>query len=140
MRSTLIFSIISLITACQSGKNTPGSPPEPFGKSGEELAHIHCSGCHLFPEPALLSRKSWKDGVLPEMAYRLGVRPFTEKLGDFSPDELDVIVQSGNYPLRAVVAEEDWQKIVDYYVKNAPEVPVPQVKKTPVSIDRKSVV
>ena len=41
---------------------------------GETLAKQYCASCHLFPEPQLLDKKTWQDGVLPNMAMRLGIR------------------------------------------------------------------
>src|SRR3954463_5970956 len=59
-----VCSALSMLGAC--------SAPHP--KSGEELAHAYCSSCHAFPEPQLLDRRTWQNGVLPQMAPRVGVR------------------------------------------------------------------
>ena len=42
--------------------------------NGEVLARQYCAGCHVFPEPALLDKKTWAEGALPYMAIRLGVQ------------------------------------------------------------------
>src|SRR5437667_5030468 len=47
----------------------------PYRSEGERLAHTYCAACHMFPEPALLDKKTWRTGVLPQMALRLGVPP-----------------------------------------------------------------
>lgn len=127
MRVLFFVFLFSFWLACQSGSNN--SAPSPSGKSGDELAHQFCSGCHLFPEPALLSKQTWENGVLPEMAFRLGIRPLADKLSELSSDELETVVQSGNYPAKPALAADDWQKIVDYYVKNAPATPALQENK-----------
>ncbi len=83
MHSRYLLILLPTILACTSGNRpNPATPPQPSSLSGQELATIHCSSCHLFPAPDMLDQKTWKNGVLPEMAYRLGMRPLTEKMGD----------------------------------------------------------
>src|SRR2546430_7168269 len=41
---------------------------------GERLARVYCAACHTFPDPALLDKKTWESGVLPQMARRTGVQ------------------------------------------------------------------
>src|SRR5687768_15702359 len=41
--------------------------------SDEALAKKYCTSCHSFPQPQLLDKHSWKDGVLPRMAVKLGI-------------------------------------------------------------------
>jgi hypothetical protein len=92
-----VFSFIILgivLVHCTEQKN-----PE------EELAKTHCSSCHLFPDPSLLDRITWKEKVLPAMAKLLGAS------------------QSGIDPF-------DWEKIVNYYVQEAPEILPPQNRET----------
>lgn len=128
------FSIVLCHWACTSGAPRPAPPPKPSGLSGAELAKTHCAGCHLFPAPDLLGKTVWQKGVLPEMAYRLGIRPAAEKLGMLEIDEMAAVIKSGNYPDMPLLAEEDWQKIINYYVENAPEKPLPQSAKPPVKL------
>ncbi len=50
---------------------------------GKQLALIYCSSCHLFPDPSLLDKDTWVNNVLPNMAWRLGIRekgydPYTD--------------------------------------------------------------
>ena len=79
---------------------------------GEKLARTYCAACHAFPEPQLLDKKTWQSGVLPQMAKRLGIG--MNSLAD---------AMSRN-PLMTVLpvnlSERDWQKIVAYYLTNAP--------------------
>jgi hypothetical protein len=37
------------------------------------------------------------------------------------------------FPSKPIIVEEDWQKIIQYYVTNAPEKALPQPKKEPVN-------
>lgn len=43
------------------------------------------------------------------------------ELMSFPKDEIVAIISSGVYPESPVIAEEDWKKIVAYYMENAPE-------------------
>jgi hypothetical protein len=82
------------------------------------LARTYCAACHAFPEPQLLDKHTWQSGVLPQMAQRLGIG--THSLAD---------AMSRN-PLMTVlpvnVSEQDWQKIVAYYLAGAPDSLPPQ--------------
>ena len=42
--------------------------------SGEALAKQYCGSCHLYTAPDLLDKKTWKESVLPNMGWRLGIR------------------------------------------------------------------
>jgi len=53
------FFCISI--SCNNGK-------KPAPGEGETLARTHCVTCHAFPEPSLLDKKTWDEGVLPKMA------------------------------------------------------------------------
>jgi len=67
----------------------------------------------MFPEPALLDKKTWRTGVLPQMALRLGVPPkslFAEMHRD---PEMVVLTKA--------VSEPDWETIVAYYLEHAPD-------------------
>ena len=44
-------------------------------EAGEALARRHCGACHLFPEPRLLDRVTWRDEILPWMRILVGLAP-----------------------------------------------------------------
>ena len=79
---------------------------------GEALAKKYCSSCHLFPEPGELDKITWEQKVLPVMGKLMGV----SQLGRHPFEESDRIIshEQGGF------AAEDWQKIANYYVSNAP--------------------
>ena len=65
------------------------------------------------------------------MGHRLGIYK-----GDHQPDSLfgrgvgeSIIRQANIYPEHALIAKEDWDKIVAYYVDHAPDT-IPQPKKS----------
>ena len=95
--------------------------------TGEQLAKAYCATCHLFPEPPLLDKTTWKDRVLPNMGWRLGIRqkgedPYTE----MEKDEAQLVKALKVFPDKAVIRLADWQKIVTYYLQTAPDKPLPQ--------------
>jgi hypothetical protein len=85
----------------------------PRRSEGEKLARTHCAACHAFPEPELLDKKSWEEGVLPQMAIRLRLPPKSMFDESFRNPYLMVL----NKP----VPQADWEKIVGYYLANAPD-------------------
>lgn len=132
----LLLGIIIEVWACSTGNNNADKPTslKPSDLSGQALSEQYCAGCHLTPTPDLLDKKTWEKNVLPEMAYYLGVRPIQDKFFEMSAEDINAAIQSGLYPNAPLLAEEDWQKIVDYYIANAPEKPLPQQKKSPVKV------
>ena len=109
------------------------------GLSGEELAKAHCSACHAFVKPERLSKAAWQDDVLPPMGHRLGIyreghRPNTL----FDAGVSGSIVRKANvFPEKPLIAEEDWQKIVRYFVSNAPDTILPPVRKNKIAMGLK---
>ena len=124
------------VWTCSADNNNADktTPPTPSNLSGKELAAIYCANCHLKPEPELLDKKTWEKGVLPEMAFYLGKRLLTDKFFEMNPDDIPAAIQSGLFPSAPILAEEDWDKIVTYYISNAPEKPLPQKEKQAVKI------
>jgi hypothetical protein len=80
---------------------------------GEKLARTYCGSCHAFPEPRLLDKRTWVEGVLPQMAPRVGV----------SATSLSAVMSRSPYMtvLGSKVSNDDWQKIVEYFRDNAPD-------------------
>lgn len=96
---------------------------------GEQLAKTHCASCHQFPDPSILPKAVWKDKLLPEMKKRMGLGDLDQILKKLSYEDFTYYTDKGIYPLNPIVSEKDWEKIVDYYVDNAPENPLPQQNK-----------
>jgi hypothetical protein len=88
-------------------------------EAGHALARRHCVSCHQFPEPALLDKQTWKQGVLPMMALRLGV-----------PTGMDssLALQSVYFALhrekllpdRPALTDAEWRQLEAYYLREAP--------------------
>jgi hypothetical protein len=102
----LAFGVITLLLCCERREEKP-----------EQLARQYCGSCHLYPEPGLLGKKQWREGVLPKMAFRMGM-DYTE-LHSISADDMDEVLKS--LPDKAMVTEAQWKAISDYYLSNAPD-------------------
>ena len=109
--------LIGLLTSATITRHEP--------TRGEKLAKQYCGSCHLFPSPYLLDKKTWKESVLPNMGWRLGIKKAgKDPFDDMKPEEADFVKQLNIYPEAAQLSKEDWQLIVDYYLRNAPEIPL----------------
>lgn len=99
-RLFLTLVTAGLILSCRSERESALT-------EGKLLAGTYCSSCHLFPEPALLDKKTWIDGVLPAMAGQLGIE-----------------VLQGNVYLsdkKSVLTGKEWSRLVEYYKTLAPD-------------------
>jgi FG-GAP-like repeat len=131
MKKIFFFVFLAhFINGCSlSEKKTVNEEPKATNFTGEALARIHCASCHLFPEPDLLDKKTWKNGVLPAMSYHLGMGDLMAFVSKIPYEDIQLVMNSNAYPSQPVLAKEDWQKIIDFYVDNAPEKPLPQTSK-----------
>lgn len=126
----LSFFLIVYCSCSKFNKEEKKQVFKPSNLSGKELAQSYCGSCHLFPEPSLLDKATWENGVLPKMYARLGLEEDAFKLfGGLQNDEILTIANSGIYPDEPLIAKEDWTKIVKFYIENAPDKPLPQDKK-----------
>ena len=106
---------------------------KPVGGKGEALAKQYCAACHLFPEPQLLDKQTWHDGVLPNMAMRLGIRkPGQDPFEGMDTAEIRLVRSLNVYPEQPMISQTDWQQIVDYYTAKAPDLPLPQQPVAPI--------
>lgn len=88
---------------------------------GKKLAQIHCASCHMFPEPSTLPRKVWGDNILPNMGLLMGMSH--GPIYTYGDSE----TTNG---LKPSMSQEDWDKIVHYYLNlSQKEIPKYEVKK-----------
>ena len=151
-RRILICIFLSLFVSCSDSRKDdkvasdvplaqpPANESLPVsGLSGKELSMAHCSGCHAYVDPKLLPKAAWRDDVLPAMGHRLGmyrggVRPDTL----FDMGASGSIVRKANiFPDRPVMAEDDWRKLQEYFIGNAPDTIPPPVRKRKIRIGLK---
>lgn len=88
----------------------------------EKLARQYCSGCHRYPDPAILPKRTWRSQSLPQMGPLLGI---FEHGGETYPLEDTPGLPDNYYPEQAMLSSEEWQKILDFYVQKAPEKLMP---------------
>ncbi len=85
---------------------------------GKVLAAKYCVSCHQLPDPALIDRQSWVNGVLPAMAKNLHIQNYMGQYFSDKSSALNIV---------------DWQKIVTYYTKTSPvALVIPKPKVAPV--------
>ena len=102
--------------------------------SGEELAKRYCSSCHQFPEPEILTKRSW-NFLLTDMGFRLGIIDY-QPISNIPPIALShmttrerILHQGAAIPDQPLLKEEEWAAIRAYYQKTAPSRPKRQPKK-----------
>ncbi len=123
----VLLALSLLLPACQSrsseAETTPPDSLAPTQLSGQQLAATYCASCHLLPAPTLLDKKTWQNGVLPQMALRLGQsdQQMQALMQYGTTDELNRVVAANIYPDRPTMHPADWQKIVAYYAGTAPD-------------------
>ncbi|MEO5890087.1 MAG: FG-GAP-like repeat-containing protein [Ferruginibacter sp.] len=101
MKSIKYFPLVLLfIIGCTYSNN-------PAAKDGEALAKTYCGSCHLFPDPALLDKRTWKEDVLPAMARQLGI---------------DHIFETALPDQKPAVSVKEWKEILSYYINAAPAI------------------
>lgn len=98
--------------------------------SGEAKARVYCGGCHLFPEPELLDKKTWREQTLPRMQIRMGLAPQEIE----RHPEARLLKASGIFPTVPMISDPDWKEVIDYYLLNAPEKPVPQGPRAEITV------
>lgn len=130
----IVLYLLVSCTAKKQNDTTQFEEPPVSGRSGKELAVAHCSRCHGFVSPELLTKTIWKEDVLPAMGYRMGIYS-----SGIRPDSLFDAGISGNmvrdaniYPENPVLAKADWRKIEQYFMEHAPDTIPPPLRKSPI--------
>jgi hypothetical protein len=106
---------------------------------GEELAKQYCGGCHLVPEPSILTKKSWSY-LLTDMGSRLGIVDYDPIVGMHPAAVLHMntrerlLNKAGLIPPQPLLTNDQWQNIREYYISSAPKKPLPQSKKPKLKI------
>ncbi|MFK7851877.1 MAG: FG-GAP repeat domain-containing protein [Akkermansiaceae bacterium] len=134
-----LLSSLLLLASCKNSDNSEDSANAQSEaatriRNGEQLARIHCATCHSFPEPALLTKRSWKF-LLAYMGLRMGVEDLS-LLENAKPAELDMFrnlkklaALEGKIPTAPMVTEDQWIAVRDYYLQAAPAISLPQATK-----------
>lgn len=89
---------------------------------GAQLARQYCGSCHLMPDPKSLPSPIWQLNVLPAMGSYLGIRYMGyDPYYKLKPEEVALLKAEHIFPENPVMDDATWQKIVAYYVENAPD-------------------
>ncbi len=97
------------------------------GRKGKELAQKYCQSCHLLPDPSFADKKSWENGILPEMGPRFGIFHFNGR--GYPSRRYDENVGRAFYPSKPIVTETEWAQIIAYYMQASPDSLPQQQKK-----------
>ena len=73
----------------------------------------------MLPSPSLVDSRSWEEGVLPNMAPRLGI--FKYKFQTYPSYRYDKDIDPNFYPSSPLLTPDEWQNIIDYYVATSPD-------------------
>jgi hypothetical protein len=125
---TLLAFMVAILIQCNSktGNSTPISPsrdifPDSDVMKGKALAANYCQSCHKLPDPSLLDKETWRNGVLPEMGLYLGIQS-PAVAGSLRPpgSDLDYLPDS------ALMDSVKWKQIAAYFITKAPDhLPIP---------------
>ncbi|MBL7835948.1 MAG: VCBS repeat-containing protein [Bacteroidetes bacterium] len=119
LKSLLILPLIAFLSSCSNNTSQSNDDAE----TGKELANQYCKSCHQLPLPNQLTKELWRDHVLPQMGYFMGIYPndtFRQSLlKDLDGGER--LKQAGIYPEQALISKDDFAKISAYFIKEAPE-------------------
>jgi hypothetical protein len=116
--SVITVSFVGIIFFVAYSCNSGSNKNEQRVTEGETLARTYCVTCHVFPEPALLDKKTWSRGVLPKMAELLRVEKYYDPN---NPDNKFGDMTSSALKPGELFPSEKWEKIIKYYVDGSPE-------------------
>ena len=131
VRSFLLLTCLVALPRLDAPALGQADAPPVDLKRAEALARQHCATCHLFPEPALLDKKTWSSQVIPRMAIRLGLSP--ESINRHP--EAEALWKSGKFPKEPTIPVADYQAIAAYYQAKAPAQPVAQKPLAPIGLE-----
>lgn len=91
---------------------------------GKLLAERYCASCHLMPLPEHLDRSTWLTKVFPMMREYIGLDAKADR--ELLPHDLKAM-----YPSTPSMTEDEWFKVANWYVDNAPDslppAPLPEI-------------
>jgi hypothetical protein len=117
----MLMLLVAVLVRCSSdSKNAADQATAEFSEydisQGEAMAAKYCQSCHKLPDPASLSKVTWRKHILPVMGLYLGIHSATAK-GRLIPPQSD----DNFLPQRPTVDPIAWKQIIAYYITKAPE-------------------
>ncbi len=118
----LFLSAVFIVTMAVSLNSFTIKEDVPVDDEGKVLFLRHCGVCHMLADPASLTKDVWQNHVLPVMAARMGIiYPGYDPLRGLSDEERAIVKKNNIIPEQPVLSNEDWGKLVNYVVNNAPD-------------------
>ncbi|MBB6109326.1 Repeat domain-containing protein [Mucilaginibacter lappiensis] len=115
---TGLFVLTALI--CLNSFTAKKSPSR--DDDGKILFTRYCTNCHMAPDPASLTKEIWQNHVLPIMASRMGIiYPNYDPLRGLSDEEREIVKKNHIIPDEPILTNEEYGKIVNYILSNAPD-------------------
>lgn len=139
----VVIAINLLLSGCahksgaESGveKLTSKSGSDNTHREGFELAKKFCVNCHAWVSPDKLPKEYWKT-VLLRMSAFLGFKANGDPFYGNTPLAIHRLDSAGIFPPAPVISNEAWQKLVLYYLENAPDT-LDQGYRLPIKLDQK---
>jgi hypothetical protein len=103
-----LLSLSTVLNGCKSKTNTPYKLTGDVIADGKHLVDLYCTKCHALTPPEALTKAVWRMHALPAMAEYVGISTYGES---FFKDPKDT----------GGISIVNWQAIVDYYNKVAPD-------------------
>lgn len=130
MKSPLLFSLLFIAALFYQCKDTIERPAPAIQVSdGEALSKLYCASCHMYPEPSLLDKATWGNFVLVRMGAFMGIyRDGAQYVDRLPPQWMEPgiggqrVAGANIYPEEPLLDLSEWEKIVEFYMKNAPTV------------------
>lgn len=123
----VVALIIVNVFGFQSGDHQAVDP-------GKRLAEQYCSSCHQFPDPSILTKRSWQF-LLTDMGFRLGIVDYDAIAATPAVAMMhmttreNILREAGAIPSEPLISMDDWRAIREYYDLQAPAKPIAQAKK-----------
>lgn len=119
----LLISGSVLFNSCNPKKSSTFTPTGDTIADGKALVQQYCTSCHQLVPPGAITKNVWRFHTLPTMSHFLKLSTYS--MTNYYKSEKD----TGGISL------DNWQRIVAYYMKVAPDTLKPAVQPVPLLND-----
>lgn len=117
-----LLSLSTVLEGCKSKSGTDYTLTGDVIADGEHLVKLHCTKCHALVPADALTKDVWRMHSLPSMAHYLGISTYGSSFYKTPKDTSGISIVN-------------WQAIVDYYNKIAPDTLLPAKRPVPLLND-----
>jgi hypothetical protein len=117
-----LLSLSTVLDGCKSKNVTDYKLTGDVIADGEHLVKLHCTKCHTLVPADALTKDVWRMHTMPGMAHYLGISTYGESFFKAPKDTGGISIVN-------------WQAIVDYYNKIAPDTLLPAKRPVPLLND-----